>query len=98
MANIVPDEKNDSLRDSIVISTTQFRVNPTKIHVDNATGFLRLKNDTSLQQKGIELDFGHIKNPNKNALIDKGIQELEVELLKTDPSGSPVTNDQLQHP
>ena len=55
-----------------------------------------MKNDETLQKKSIQLDFGHVKNPNKNAVIDKGIQELELELLKADPSGSPVTTTFLQ--
>ena len=55
-----------------------------------------MHNDKHLQTKGIQFEYGHIKNPNKNAVIDKGIQEIELELLKVEPSGSPVSKEVLQ--
>ena len=96
MASIEPDEKNESLRSSIISTISQLQVSPTTIHVDNATGFLSFKNDQLQHQKGIALDFGYIKNPKKNVVIDKGVQELEVKLLKADPAGLPVNDSQLQ--
>ena len=96
LATIIKDEKHTSLRNAIISTTSQFRVRPTTVHIDNAPGFLPLKHDVFLHQKGITLDFGHVKNPNKNAVIDKGIQEVERELLKADPTGSPVSNTDLQ--
>ena len=40
---------------------------------------------------GVVLDFGKVKNVNKNPVAERCNQELEVELLKMDPSGSIVT-------
>ncbi len=45
---------------------------------------------------GVRLDFGHVKNPNKNPVAEKCNQELEMELLRIDPSGRPVTLSTLQ--
>ena len=38
----------------------------------------------------------HIKNKNSNSIIDKGIQELEDEILKIDPSGTSISALNLQ--
>ena len=59
--------------------TSLLRNNPSIIHVDNAPGFLSLKQDKSLKHTGITLEYGRIKNVNKNSVIDKAIQELELE-------------------
>ena len=66
------------------------------IRIDNAPGFLPLKNDSQLQKHGIHLDLGRKKNPNKNPVADKAIQELEKEILRNDPSGATVSNLTLQ--
>ena len=96
IASFIPDEKHDTLRTAIISDTSLFRTLPTTVHVDSAPGFQTLHNDKHLQTEDIQLEYGHIKNPNKNAVIDKGIQELELELLKVEPSGSPVSKEVLQ--
>ena len=50
-----------------------------------------LRNDAQLLALGIEIDLGNEKNPNKNPVADKAIQELELELLKLTSSSSPVS-------
>ena len=40
---------------------------------------------------GILLELGSAKNPNKNPIAEKANQELELELLKTVPSGVTVS-------
>ena len=59
--------------------------------MDNAPGFITLKDDHVLKANGISLDLGNVKNINKNPVAERCNQELEKELLKIDPSGSPVT-------
>ena len=95
-ASIVDDETSNSLRNALLLNTSFLRNPQATIRIDAATGFQALHNDLSFQQHGITLDFGHIKNKNSNSVIDKGIQELESELLKHDTSGAPVTTLQLQ--
>ena len=61
------------------------------VRVDNAPGFRGLKGDNDLDQLNIMLDFGRVHNPNKNPVVDKGIQELITEILKICPEGGKVT-------
>ena len=61
------------------------------IRVDPAPGFISLKEDEELQHYGIVIDIGRIKNTNKNPVAERGIQELEGELLKKCPVGGPVS-------
>ena len=71
--------------------TALFRLNPAGVSVDNAPGFLGLQNDSILKQHGLSLDFGRVKNKNKTAVVDKGIQEFEQELLKVAPGVKQIT-------
>ena len=96
-ATLIPDETANTLRDYLIINTApiQNNYNNSTIRIDNAPGFTALKDDKILQSRGIYLDFGDIKNINKNPVAEKGIQEIEAELLRRDPSGNPVTPVEL---
>lgn len=61
------------------------------IRIDAAPGFQPLKNDKTLLSHGITLDFGRIKIKNSNATVDKGIRELENELIRIEREGKPLT-------
>ena len=76
MASIVPNETAASLRSALLFHTSLLRTASSMVHVDNAPGFLALKNDAILHSKGVKLDYGRVKNVNKNAVADKAIQEL----------------------
>lgn len=91
MSCILPDQTGESLRTALLISSAPIRLSPCEIRLDNAPGFIKIKGDHILKEKGITLDFGKIKNINKNPVAERCNQELEKELLKIDPSGSPVT-------
>ena len=67
------------------------------MRIDTASGFNSLRHDTSLQDYGIELDFGYVKNKNSNCVVDKAIQELEAEFLRIGCSNLPVSAVQLQN-
>ena len=62
------------------------------VRVDGATGLVALKDDPSLKEHGITINFGRVKNPNKNPVIDKGIQELEKEFLTAGLEGQELTH------
>ena len=66
------------------------------MRIDSAPGLLSLKQDTALSAHGITLDYGRVKNLNKNPVAEKCNQELELELLHIDPTGAPVTDVILQ--
>ena len=74
---------------------TPFRLNPAEIRVDHAPGFRGLENDALLQKHGVTLDFGRVKNKNKTAVADRGIQEFEEELLKVAPGTQHITSAEL---
>ena len=61
------------------------------IRVDPAPGFLALKDDALLGEHNISLDLGRVKNINKNPVAERGVEELELELLKQNPSGGQVS-------
>ena len=96
-ASIIPNETADSLRSALLDSTSMIRLPSCSIRVDNAPGFKPLKSDPLLASHGLSLDFGRAKNVNKNPVAEKSNQELELELLRIDPSGSPVSAASLQH-
>lgn len=95
-ASIIEDETSCSLRKAIILNTSIIRAPKSTIRIDSASGFQSLRNDTILSDHGITLDFGYVKNKNSNCVVDKGIQELELELLKAGHSNVPITSLQLQ--
>ena len=65
------------------------------IRVDNAPGLFALRNDFVLEQSVIELDFGRVHNKNKNPVVDKGIRELNWEILRLLPEEGPISPSTL---
>ena len=90
-SSIIPEETGGTLRTGLLINTASIRMPSCTIRVDNAPGLVTLKDDHLLKANGIILDFGKVKNINKNPVAEKANQELETELLHIDPSGSTVS-------
>ncbi len=93
-ASIIPDEKSITLRDNLARLCVALRPvsgPPATVRVDPAPGFVSLKEDSALQQLGISVEIGRIKNVNKNPVAEKAISELEEELIRQTPGGGPVT-------
>lgn len=85
-------EKHEFLREALIQLATPFMHSQgCVIKVDNASGFLRLKNDELLQSVGIALDFTRVKCKNDNPTVDKVIQELEGEIKRIVPEGGPIS-------
>ena len=95
-ALIIPDQKAPTLRSALLASTSLIRLPSTTIRIDNAPGFLPLKDDSELKSYGIILDLGRVKNVNKNPVAEKSNQELQLELLRLDSSGAAVSDNTLQ--
>ena len=94
IASLVTDETHHSLRDALVSLCIELRPvggPPAVIRTDPAPGFVTLQDDSVLRKYNITLEIGRVKNPNKNPVADKGIQELEHELQRLEPSGGPIT-------
>ena len=94
-AAFIPNETSEVLRTYLLSLTSLLRSDSSVIRVDNAPGFQKLRHDAQLSNHGITLDFGRTKNPNKNAVADKAIQELENEILRIDASGTQISEATL---
>ena len=90
-AAFIENETAQCLREALLNTTSDIRTQSCVIRIDSAPGLQALRNDISLQSHGITLDFGYVKNKNSNCVVDKAIQELELEFLKLSPSGGSVT-------
>ena len=110
-AIIVPNEKHDTLRDAIIqliLVLKPVTGPPSIVRVDPAPGFQALTDDPFLQEHNISLEVGRHKNPNKNPVGERAVQEFEEEISKLCPSQqvSPVNiaiicdrlNRKLRHP
>ena len=95
-AEFIENEATQSLRDALLVTTSPLRFPTCFIRIDSATGFQTLDNDVSLHSYRITLDFGFVKNKNSDSVVDKAMQELELEFLKEKASVRAITNIQLQ--
>ena len=94
--SIIDDETANTLRTALIINTSLLRGDFCVIRVDNASGFQALHNDQLLHSCGITLDFIFNMSKDSNSVIDKGIQELEHEILRIDQFGTAVSPLNLQ--
>ena len=90
----ITNEQHATLRDAIVqlCSTMRFlQDSPISIRVDPAPGLVALVDDQLLKSLGISMVVGRPKNPNKNPVAERAIEELGLEILRITPEGGPVT-------
>ena len=100
VARIYPNENQDTMLEALIESVTVLRATPqtpTVVRVDNAPGLFALRNNPTLQQYNISLDYGRIKNPNKNPVADKAIVELHKEIVRQAPDGGPISSITLSN-
>ena len=64
---------------------------PAVIRTHPAPGFKALVNDPLLKKQRITIELGQAKNPNRNPLAQRAVQELETELLRQEPLGGAVS-------
>ena len=64
---------------------------PAVIRTDPAPGFKALVDDPLLKKNRITVELGQAKNPNKNPVAERAVQELETELLRQEPLGGAVS-------
>ena len=71
---IIPNEQGETLQQGLIQLTASYKhPQGCVIRVDNAPGFMSLRNDKVLTSVGIQLEFGRVKNKNKNPCADKAI-------------------------
>ena len=96
---LLQSEKAEDLKLGLVILTSTLRKpGPISVTVDNSPGFVSLINnkDRDFQRLMINLLKTDEMNKNANAVIDRGCQELEQELKKLEPEGTPISNFTLK--
>ena len=62
------------------------------IRTDPAPGLEALKDDKLLHQHRVSFELGRAKNPNKNPVAGKAVEELEQELLRLESLGGLVSH------
>ena len=83
-AMLLPNEDHISLRKALLSTVSAQRASPQTpvvVRVDNAPGFQSLRNDNLLRQHHISLDYGRVKNINRNPVAEKAVRELGSEIL-----------------
>ena len=91
---LLENERHLTLRDALLQLCIPMRPMdgpPAVIRTDPAPGFKALTEDKLLNQHRIIIELGRSKNPNKNPVAEKAVQELENELLRQDPFGGTVS-------
>ena len=89
-STLISDEQSETLRTALLKLCIPIRpIDGPKsvVRVDPAPGFKGLRDDALLESHNIILDLGRKKNKNKNPIAERGIEELQLELLKQDPAG-----------
>ena len=92
---LIEGETAETLRDSLIrlcVANRPIDGPKAVVRVDPAPGFIALKEDKFLSEHNIILDIGRVKNSNKNPVAERGVEELETELLKQAPAGGPVSH------
>ena len=95
VSTLLPNEHHDTPRDAFCIdmrSATIGRPPCCNILADPALCFVTLDNYPVFHDHRIVLEIGIVKNRNKNPAAERAIQELELELLRQDPHGGPVSS------
>ena len=93
-ACLVDSETREDMIKSILAVVTPVRhCSRVQVRTDRARALSSLaeRPDPQLQDNGIDVVLGDHANPNKNASVDKSIQELEAELRRLSPEGRPLT-------
>ena len=94
----VEGERHEQLRDGLLIlcsDLTSLGDEGATVRADKASGFTALVNDKLLAKHGIKLEIGNPKNPNKNPVGERAVEELGIECLKHSPEGGPLTKVSL---
>ena len=88
------DERHQTLCNAIGKLYLEFRPmdGPTAvIRTDPPHGFKALVDDPLLKKHRIKIELGQAKNPNKNPVAERAVQELELELLRQEPLGGAIS-------
>ena len=88
LTTLFKNEKHEDLRNAIIVLCSQLRSlqdGGMTVRVDPAPSFCSLANDPIFLSHGITLEIDRVKNPNKNPVAERAIEELGLELLNLSP-------------
>ena len=91
---LLESEKHEYLRNALIQLCQEMRPifgPPAVIRTDPAPGFSALTDDDILRSHNLVIECGRTKNPNKNPIGEKAVQEIEEELLKESPHSGPIS-------
>ena len=94
-STILPTERGDDLRASLVMliqDVVPLDGPNAVVRADNAPGFKNLVDDAYLKDNRISIDLGRVKNPNKNPVAERAVQELEHEILRVHRAAGPLSS------
>ena len=95
LTTLVKSEKHEDLHNALIVLCSLLRSlhdGAVTVCVDPAPGFCALASDPILLSHGITLEIGRVKDPNKNPVAERAIEELGLELLNLSPEGGPVSD------
>ena len=95
LITLIKSEKQEDLHNTLIVPCSQLRSlhdGGATVQVHPAPGFCALATDPILLSHGITLEIGRVKNPNKNSVAERAIEELSLELLNLSPEGGPVSD------
>ena len=79
LTTLIKSEKHEDLRNALIVLRSQLRSlhdGGVTVRVDPVPGFCALASDPILLSHGITLEIGRVKNPNKNPVAERAIEEL----------------------
>ena len=98
LAEHIPNETVKEVTDVIIklsnivkpskLSSITVKLDPSSAH---KSMFQKLSQGSELAENNISLELGRALNVNKNPIIDKGIRELNREILNIKPTGGPLS-------
>ena len=94
LTTLIKTEKHEDPHNTLIVFCSQLHSlhdGSATVHVDPAPG-CALVTDPILLSHGITLEIGQVKNPNKNPVAERAIEELGVELLNLSPEEGPVSD------
>ena len=87
---LLNSERKEDLRDTLIrlcVEVCPLDDPSAVVRTDAAPAFQALINDATLIHHRISIEVKRVKNPNKNPVAEKAIQELEEEILRQDVRG-----------
>ena len=90
VTTLLEDERHHALRDAIIRLCAQLSPldgPPAVVRTDLASGFKALAEDQQLKHHRITIEVGNAKNP----VLERVVQEIENEFLRSDLLGGPVS-------